>query len=72
VLVLVSVMAKLGRRREVVVHQADGDFKHVITQGEVAEAVPGARSALTHAALGVAEVSLCVFVEARHSKVLRA
>lgn len=56
-------------------HQADGDFEHVVAQGEVAETIPCARGALAHAALahaafGVCEVFLRVFVEARHFEVV--
>jgi hypothetical protein len=65
-------MVRLWWRGYAVVHQADGDFEHVVAQGEVAEAVPSARGALTNTALGIAEVPLCIFVEARHGHLLRA
>tara|TARA_R110002003_G_scaffold104_9_gene8251 strand:+ start:5305 stop:5625 length:321 start_codon:yes stop_codon:yes gene_type:complete len=43
-------------------HQSYSYFEHIVAQREVAEAVPGARCALSHAAFGILEVFLCVLV----------
>jgi hypothetical protein len=54
-----------------VLHQAHGDFKHVVTQRKVAEAVPRAECTLADAAFGIVQVLLCVFVEAWHFEAAR-
>jgi hypothetical protein len=48
------------------IHESNGYFEHVVAQREVAKTIPCPEGPLAHAALGVMEVFLRVFVEARH------